>query len=529
MNIKKVRIQNFYSFKKATLTFSDTKGIVVIDGYNKDTKGSNGAGKSVLIESIYFGLTGKTIRKSTDEALVNNQEKKKCQVEVFLDDDVRIFRQKKPTKLKLFVKGEDKTQHTIFDTQSLIDEMYKTNYKVLLASMFFGQSNDLNFLDCSAEDKRNIIKHFLVLDEIFVMRDRIKSNKAGFYQEMKEQDAVIEEQKRTVSEFNKKIDKIQEAKQQYSEYDNSILLLSLDDVLNGEKREFELDCRLSALTKEIAVMQDKHNRIKNTIANPEQVGSCEMCGQVVTVDPVDIGLLEKEVKLLASSIKKSKSKSKQEEKSRRSLPISSKEFSKVLEFKELCRDETNYSELIQSFNEKTANANRIKAKNKLNYEVMRFWEKAFSQQGIIKYIIKNVLDYLNDRINYYLAFLTNSKYFLKFNEELLEEITSSGRQVQYISLSGGERRKVNLAVTLSLKDLLLLTDKAQPNLVFFDEIAENLDEEGITGLYGLLQEIKTTKKVFVITHNKYLKSLLYSSKKITVAKKNGVSYIKGSL
>ena len=144
----------------------------------------------------------------------------------------------------------------------------------------------------------------------------------------------------------------------------------------------------------------------------------------------------------------------------------------------------------------------------------------------MKYIIKNVIDYLNDRINYYLSFLTNSKYFLKFNEELNEEVKANGRSVQYISLSGGEKRKVNLAVTLALKDLLLLTDCTQPNLLFFDEIAENLDEEGITGLHGLLQEIKKNKKIFVITHNKVLKSLLYSSKKITVVKEKGISRIK---
>ncbi len=33
-------------------------------------------------------------------------------------------------------------------------------------------------------------------------------------------------------------------------------------------------------------------------------------------------------------------------------PISSKEYSKVLAFKELCRDETNYAEFVKSYKEK---------------------------------------------------------------------------------------------------------------------------------------------------------------------------------
>ena len=154
---------------------------------------------------------------------------------------------------------------------------------------------------------------------------------------------------------------------------------------------------------------------------------------------------------------------------------------------------------------------------------MRFWEKAFSQQGIIKFIIRNVLDYLNNKVNYYLSFLTNSKYNLYFDEELNEKVITYDQDIQYISLSGGEKRKVNLAVTMALKDLLLLTDKNQTNILFLDEIAENLDEEGINGLYSLLQEIKKDKLIFVITHNKYLKTLLHSSPRLSIIKSKGVS------
>ena len=78
---------------------------------------------------------------------------------------------------------------------------------------------------------------------------------------------------------------------------------------------------------------------------------------------------------------------------------------------------------------------------------------------------------------------------------------------------------------MALKDLLLLTDKDQSNILFLDEIAENLDEEGINGLYNLLQEIKKDKLIFVITHNKYLKTLLHSSPRLSIIKSKGVSKV----
>ena len=93
-------------------------------------------------------------------------------------------------------------------------------------------------------------------------------------------------------------------------------------------------------------------------------------------------------------------------------------------------------------------------------------------------------------------------------------------------MSGGEKRKVNLAVTLGLKDLLLLTDKSHLDLLFFDEVAENIDEEGVLGLYQLLQEIKKNKTIFIITHNKHLKTLLDSSKRVSIIKHKGVSTVK---
>ena len=49
MHINKVEINNFYSVKKASLKFDKYKGLVLIEGKNKDTGGSNGSGKSVLI------------------------------------------------------------------------------------------------------------------------------------------------------------------------------------------------------------------------------------------------------------------------------------------------------------------------------------------------------------------------------------------------------------------------------------------------------------------------------------------------
>ena len=158
---------------------------------------------------------------------------------------------------------------------------------------------------------------------------------------------------------------------------------------------------------------------------------------------------------------------------------------------------------------------------------MRFWEKAFSESGLVRYIIRNVLELFNSKTNFYLSHLTKGKFSIEFDEELNETIRTNGKDINYISLSGGEKRKVGIAVMLGLQQLLTISQKEEINLMFFDEVAENLDQDGLDGLYILLTELKKDKSLFVITHNNYLKSLMDNSKTLSIIKNKGITNIVG--
>ena len=56
MKIDKLKIKNFYCFVKTELNFSQYQGLTLIKGVNKDNFGSNGSGKSALLEAVFFGL-----------------------------------------------------------------------------------------------------------------------------------------------------------------------------------------------------------------------------------------------------------------------------------------------------------------------------------------------------------------------------------------------------------------------------------------------------------------------------------------
>jgi DNA repair exonuclease SbcCD ATPase subunit len=208
-------------------------------------------------------------------------------------------------------------------------------------------------------------------------------------------------------------------------------------------------------------------------------------------------------------------------------PISSSEYHKISEYKSLQKDIQTYEALKEETLTKKQKAFDEKQDLNNKYEIMRFWEKAFSESGIVKYVIKNVLEYFNSKVNAHLSHLSQGKFFIQFDEELSETITHNNEVISYMSLSGGEKRKISLAVMLGLQELLKISHNQKTNIMFFDEVGENLDREGLEGLYILLSELKKDRTLFVITHNNYLKSLMDNAKTLTIIKSNGISKLKG--
>lgn len=528
MKINKVEIRNFYSIKKVSLNFDKFKGLILIDGKNKDTGGSNGAGKSVLIEAVVWGLFGRTIRKSTEAALINIYVKKECSVRLTMNGgNVVIERGKKPTYLRFFVGGEERTLDNALNTQKYIEEYLHTNYKVFLASTVFGQQNNIEFISATPEDKRSIIKNFLNLDSLFSLRDSVKYLKSQYSKIIKKQDAIIGENNKSLESFNKKFNTINKLRKKVEgKYDEETLALSLDEVVRAERNNDSLDWQIAASNKEIDALEDRIEHLTTRLQNPTIQEMCERCGQVVDLPfhpkrlQVSITECNDQLGEYVQAIEKIKSEFKE-------LPITSAEYHKVIEYNQLKKESETFGKLREETKQKIQDAHDIKQKHNSRYEIMRFWEKAFSESGLVKYVIRNILTYFNGKVNFYLSHLSKGKFFIEFDEELREKVMHNGQQISYISLSGGEKRKIGIAVMLGLQQLLTISHKDDSNLMFFDEVAENLDQDGLDGLYILLSELKKNKSLFVITHNNYLKSLMDNVRTLTIIKNKGTSKILG--
>jgi DNA repair exonuclease SbcCD ATPase subunit len=154
-----------------------------------------------------------------------------------------------------------------------------------------------------------------------------------------------------------------------------------------------------------------------------------------------------------------------------------------------------------------------------------FWVKAFGDKGIRKFVIDGIIPALNSRIAYWLQFLFEGKMKLTFDNELnetIEEIPSSdGDSFGYNDLSGGEQRRLNLAISQAFAYVMMLNSGVSPSIVFLDEVSTNVDPIGVEGIYNMIVELSKSKQVFVTTHDQGLLEILAGCESINLVRKNG--------
>lgn len=531
MILKNIQINNFYSYKSVYFDFTKyASGVINIFGINKDTGGSNGAGKSILLEAITFALFNKTIRKSTEEALVNVYEGSNCCVRLELEQEglgeVIIERRKRPTGLDVWLNGESLVKENQAKTQEYLEEILDINYKSFCASVVFGQHSDVDFLSSSKEDKRLIIKNCLNLDTIFEYRARIKEIKSECMGEFKAVDMLC-------SELIKQLKEIEDKNPDKKQY-KYIEIPPLLDILAAEDEIRKNEKKIEANLKEIDKYEERVHKLEDIVVNGvySENKECPVCkskylktqtAKDVEAAEIDLHFVKGQMDDCLSEIRVLNIKNEELK-----PKISSSLWNKYNEKNKLCENAKVINEQIESLKQRIQINNERRNALDRRIEILKYWEKAFSEQGLLKYIIKNILDYLNLQVNKYISILTNNQFSILFDEELNETICTNNKIISYISLSGGEKRKINLAVMLGLQSIQTLINKNNVNMIFFDEICENIDvPEGVNGIYNLLNLYKEEGKlIFLITHNEYLRGLLDSYQSITIIKARGVSSLK---
>lgn len=150
--------------------------------------------------------------------------------------------------------------------------------------------------------------------------------------------------------------------------------------------------------------------------------------------------------------------------------------------------------------------------------------KAFSPSGLVAYKLECLTKDLENSVNEYLAELSDGRFTLTFriaeSDKLNIVISDNGREVDILSLSSGERARVNICTLLALRKLMQTITSTRLNLLILDETIDHLDEEGKEKLVEVLSK-EIDLNTILISHG-FSHPLL---EKITVVKRNKISRI----
>lgn len=167
MKFKSFYAENFITFPVIELEFdSSDRGLTLVDGWNHDQGQANGAGKSVLFNSIAFAVYGKT---ATDVNLADlvpewgGTLKTVVMVETAAGMLI-IERTRKPNAVKLFVNNVE-FKGTAESVEKRILELVGLTFEQFLQVAYFYQGARDRFVDVNDTAKKSFLASVLGLDK----------------------------------------------------------------------------------------------------------------------------------------------------------------------------------------------------------------------------------------------------------------------------------------------------------------------------------------------------------------------------
>jgi len=181
--LKEIHATNLCAFKQLDYTLlQDHTTLIFGNNMDNDSQGSNGSGKSAMLEAIAIGLTGETLRKIKMEEIINDAEDDST-VSIVLanpadDQQVSIDRQlhrKGAQEIHITLQTgaqdanvEEVVQATVADYNKYILELLGLGKDEIFANYILSKHKYTSFLSCSDREKKEIINRFsngMMVDE----------------------------------------------------------------------------------------------------------------------------------------------------------------------------------------------------------------------------------------------------------------------------------------------------------------------------------------------------------------------------
>ena len=545
---EKVRWKNFLSTgnQNTEINFTNHSTNLVI--------GTNGAGKSTMLDALTFALFGKPFRKINKPQLINTVNEKDCVVEVEFSigtTNWKVIRGIKPNLFEIHKDGSVLNQSAAaLDQQKWLEQnVLKMNYKSFTQIVILGSSTFVPFMQLTASNRREVIEDLLDIRIFSSMNNLIKDK----IRVIKEETKVLELKKESLNDKVRMqknfIEELEcRGKENVKQKENKIqeLLVEENNLMNDnafiEEDVFKLNKEIEGVTGATSKLRKLGNlkgKISNKVATITKEHKfftentvCPTCDQSIeeTFRINRINDAQNKAKELQSGYKELEEAIKEEEERERQFTVLSKEIttlthgisqnnikiagcqrqvrdleSEIQRITDNLANRNTEHEKLETFkdNLKTTYEDLATKKDKINY--YDFSYSLLKDGGVKSKIIKKYLPLINQQVNRYLQMMD---FYINFtlDEEFNETVQSPIHEnFSYSSFSEGEKMRIDLALLFTWREVARMKNSVNTNLLIMDEVFDSsLDGFGTEEFLKIIRFVIKDANIFVISHKESL-------------------------
>ena len=512
--------------------------------------GTNGTGKSTVLDALTFSLFNKPFRKINKGQLANSSNEKDCLVEVEFEINTKQYlvrRGIKPNKFEIVVDGDP--MHKEADDrvmQKMLEEnILKVNYKSFTQIVILGSSTFVPFMQLTGSNRRDVIEDLLDIRIFSAMNNLIKTKIKDQKDEIKTlelskdniKDKVemqtnfineLESQgKQRIEEKREKIDILLCEADDYVKENELIsddvvdLTKEQEDVTGAKDKLKKLNTLKGQITQKVSTITKEHKFFTdNTV--------CPTCSQNIEEEfrvnrITDAQTRAKELQTgyreLEEAIQKEEEREHQFTKLSKEITKLNNGISKNHTLISGCnRQVRDLESEIQRLTDQHANRNTEQGKlAEFNENLQQVYKKLADKKEEVMYhdfaysllkddgvktkIIKRYLPLINQQVNRYLQmmdFYINFKLDEEFNETIESPIHE---RFSYSSFSEGEKMRIDLALLFTWREIARTKNSVNTNLLIMDEVFDSsLDGFGTDEFLKIIRFVIKDANVFVISH-----------------------------
>ena len=184
ITFKKIRWKNFLSTGNqwTEVNFDEVENTIIV--------GTNGSGKSTILDALTFSLFNKPFRRINKPQLVNSVNDRDCCVEIEFDikgKEYKIIRGLKPNKFEIWIDGkvQDQDASALEQQKRLEHTILKLNFKSFTQVVILGSSTFVPFMQLTLAHRREIIEDLLDIKIFSSMNSIIKDKIRGFREDIR--------------------------------------------------------------------------------------------------------------------------------------------------------------------------------------------------------------------------------------------------------------------------------------------------------------------------------------------------------